>query len=415
MKAKSYSVSLFFQHKVKMKGTDLSPICLTINLKGGIQFRRRLKLYSTKDNFEKALSFTGGNEEVKELRKEMNNYVAKAEVILDRLSNPTKEIFTKYFTSETGLSFSNKKTDITFYFNDTIEELKKENRISTSIGYKLARNSLLRFKKRIFFEDIDQRFVKEYGNWITEQGYTRTTAGIYLKYLRALLNKVVKDGMVINKHNPFQNFSTGSRVKSKEVLYPDQIKKLWEYQPVGIREERAKDYFFFSYLMSGLNFKDVCYLKYSNINGDMLSFVRSKTKNTNRKAKEIKVYLHPEAKKIIEKRGNKFLTPETYIFPITNGYKNYADMETARHRNKRVINKMLTNIGKKLEFNVHVCLGIARHSFATTLKLNGTPISFISDALGHSNSIITEHYLKALPDEKYKMLSESLLNFNTIT
>ncbi len=52
-----------------------------------------------------------------------------------------------------------------------------------------------------------------------------------------------------------------------------------------------------------------------------------------------------------------------------------------------------------------------RHSFATRLKLDGTPTAFIGDALGHSSGAVTAYYLKTLPDSKYKQMSENLLKF----
>jgi integrase/recombinase XerD len=410
MKSKNYSISLFFPHKVTLKGTNLSPINITINLRGGVQFRMRLKLYATKEDFGAAVSGKGGNSEVQELRKQMNEYISKAETILERLHYPTKESFTRLFKAETDL-FVSGKTDIIFLFNETIEQLKREERLGTADNYRMAKTSLLKFKKQIFFEEIDNRFLKDYLEWSIAQGRSRTTALIYLRVLRAIFNKAIKEGFIPNKNYPFQNFSAGRSIKSKEVLYPDDIKKFWNYKPVGIRETRAKDYFFFCYLCNGMNFKDVVYLKYSNIKGDMLSFVRAKTRLTSKTSREIKVYLHPEAKAIIERVGNKPATPDTYIFPITNGKNDYAAMEGNRKRHRKVTNQSLTKIEKKLGFNVHLCLGIGRHSFATSLKLSGTPVSFISEAMGHSNSATTEHYMKTLPDAKYKLISESLLAF----
>jgi integrase/recombinase XerD len=54
---------------------------------------------------------------------------------------------------------------------------------------------------------------------------------------------------------------------------------------------------------------------------------------------------------------------------------------------------------------------LARHSFVTRLKIDGTPTAFISEALGHSSSAVTAHYMKTLPDNKYKEMSENLLKF----
>jgi site-specific recombinase XerD len=39
------------------------------------------------------------------------------------------------------------------------------------------------------------------------------------------------------------------------------------------------------------------------------------------------------------------------------------------------------------------------------------PVSFIAEMLGHGDMTTTAHYLKTLPDENLKQLSESLLSF----
>jgi integrase len=86
-------------------------------------------------------------------------------------------------------------------------------------------------------------------------------------------------------------------------------------------------------------------------------------------------------------------------------------MEMTRSRHKRMCNKSLAAIGKKLGIDVRLCLNLARHSFATMHKILGTPTSFISDAMGHSNSAMTEHYMKSLPDENRREMSQKLLSF----
>lgn len=76
--------------------TRLSGIILTINLHGSRQFRITLKLRSTKPEFDKAISATSKNlsEEAYSVRKDLNKYLLKAEIILSRLDNPSKEVFT---------------------------------------------------------------------------------------------------------------------------------------------------------------------------------------------------------------------------------------------------------------------------------------------------------------------------------
>jgi integrase len=71
----------------------------------------------------------------------------------------------------------------------------------------------------------------------------------------------------------------------------------------------------------------------------------------------------------------------------------------------------LTLIDKKFNFDVPVTVSLVRHSVATKHKLDGTPMAFISEMLGHSATQVTEHYLESLPAENLKQMTSKLLNF----
>ncbi len=69
------------------------------------------------------------------------------------------------------------------------------------------------------------------------------------------------------------------------------------------------------------------------------------------------------------------------------------------HKIKQQINQTLKDIGAKLELSQPLNLGSARDCYANTLEKNNTDIKKISQMLGHSNVVITEHYLAGLnPD-----------------
>ena len=162
-----------------------------------------------------------------------------------------------------------------------------------------------------------------------------------------------------------------------------------------------------------MNFYDAALLKYKNIQGNMLTFIRHKTKNTTTSGgKEIKVYLHDLTKEIIKEWGNKSTAPDNFIFPLLNKNMSALQAQNTIRRYKRVSNKMLAKIGRELGFEVHLCLNLARHSYATKMKIDGVSVAAISDALGHTTTTTTEHYMKSLPNEQLKLMSSSLLNFN---
>ena len=62
------------------------------------QFLISVRLYSTKFDYDKALSGRSLTESQKSLRKNINEYVLKAESLLERLTEPSKESFLKFLS-----------------------------------------------------------------------------------------------------------------------------------------------------------------------------------------------------------------------------------------------------------------------------------------------------------------------------
>jgi integrase len=69
----------------------------------------------------------------------------------------------------------------------------------------------------------------------------------------------------------------------------------------------------------------------------------------------------------------------------------------------------LSNIRDQLKLSQPLNLGSARDCYSNTLNRNNTDIKKISQMLGHSNVIITEHYLAGLnPDDTFGINSPIL-------
>ncbi len=159
-----------------------------------------------------------------------------------------------------------------------------------------------------------------------------------------------------------------------------------------------------------MNIKDALSLKGSNVKGNVITVVRSKTSSTKQDVEEIIVFLHDEAKKIIQTWGK--LDTDDYIFPAFRGTKTDIERLKVKAVTARNLNRSLREIGEKLGFNVNLTLNLARHSFATKLNIDGVDISAIKQSLGHSSTAVTERYIKTLPVDNYRKISDNLLNFN---
>jgi len=164
---------------------------------------------------------------------------------------------------------------------------------------------------------------------------------------------------------------------------------------------------------NGINVKDMCLLKYENIKGEVLEFLRAKTARTKRKVEPIRVSLVDDLKKIIKKWGNVKKDDNTYIFHVlTEGLT--SDRETQLIQQVTgVINDHMRVIAKQLGIQTDCTTYAARHSFATILQRSGVSTEFISEAFGHSNVKTTQSYLAGFEDESKKVLFFELCFFNT--
>jgi integrase len=171
------------------------------------------------------------------------------------------------------------------------------------------------------------------------------------------------------------------------------------------------DYWIFIYFCNGLNVKDMAKLRYKNMQGDFLHFLRSKTEFTKNTTEEIRVPLNDVAKAIIKKYGNKAINQDAYIFPILQpGITAQREYELIQQATG-LINDHMKLVAAELGINAKVTTYVARHSFSTVLKRSGASIEYISEALGHSDIKTTQNYLASFEDDTKKQTNSVLANF----
>jgi integrase len=247
-----------------------------------------------------------------------------------------------------------------------------------------------------------------------DNGNSITTIGIYLRSLRTLFNNAIADGLLTKEYYPFgkkrYEIPTGNNIK--KALSLKDIGAIFHYKAkAGSMADRAKDYWIFMYLCNGINVKDMSLLKYENIKGDIIEFIRAKTARTKRKVEPIRVNLTDELKAIISKWGNKKADGNTFIFPILeNGLTPERERQLIQQMT-HVINSYMKDIAGTLEIDKDVTTYFARHSFATVLQRSGASVSFISEALGHSSPKTTQSYLAGFEDESKKETLKALTAF----
>lgn len=299
-------------------------------------------------------------------------------------------------------------------YEDYIEKLTNEERISTASSYQCSLNSLKSYAPGLSFEMVNVDFLERYERWMLDKDKTATTIGIYLRPLRSIYNMAISEGLIPVELYPFgkRKYVIPSGKGVKKALNIKDVKAILDYAvPAGSSIERAKDYWLFSYLCNGINVKDMAKLKYSDIDGDFLYFTRSKTeRSTKGNSKRVSVYLMPEAKEIIKRQGNR-KSLDAYIFPILSKGMTAQDAYKAVQQCTQTINKYMKQIADDLDIDKKVTTYTARHTFSTVMKRSGASVEFIQEALGHTDKSTTEAYLDSFEEDTKKQFSKKLLEF----
>lgn len=373
-----------------------------------ITFNRQRKYFATKIEltpveFEATMYAKRRTPEQKSVYKKLSGLLTKANNVIEDLSVFTFEGFEQLYFEQ-----RNTRNSVSFAFDKYIEELEAEERISTAVSYKCAKHSIEGFKKGLTFAEITPQLLKKYQNVMLQEGKSISTVGIYLRSLRAIYNqqKINPDIYPFGDENKGKYFIPTSR-NIKKALTIEEVATLYNYETkLGSTKDMAKDYWVFLYLCNGMNVKDFCLLTWENIDGDILTYNRAKTKRNKKEQKPIVVSLKAETLGIIKKWGQPSIVPNAYIFPHLN-HKMSATEEYATYQQlTKTINKYIKQIATEAGINKNVTTYFARHSFATVLKRSGANTELIKELLGHSNVNVTESYLDSFMNEHIQQKTE---------
>ena len=192
--------------------------------------------------------------------------------------------------------------------------------------------------------------------------------------------------------------------------------KLVEAEILEYHLNWARQMFLFSFFASGVNFKDMAFLKETNIETKFLQdgkaqkfiiFNRLKTDEG------ISVPLTEPIKKILIWAKANTTNKNEYLLPIITNNKLTGEKLTnhINQRRKR-LNMHLRTIAENLEFPdglLKLSSYYARHSYATTMLRNGVQVEKISEALGHTSIKTTQIYLESFGIDELAKLNENLL------
>ena len=361
--------------------------------------------WNEKDNKVRA-SFPNSGMVNASIRKALSNattLIAENEdEILNLNIDDLKELISKKLFGDNPKSLKG-STFLFKYTQEQIDRLRIANRIGTADSYKQTLTSFKKFlnHRDIPLSKINLKFILDYEAKCKGEGMKVNSIGVYLRTLRAIVNRAINDGILNRNNYPFNNYSIKSEKTAKRAISKEDIQKIidLELEP-GSKLWDSLNYFIFMFHLRGMNFIDMAYLKFENLKEGRIEYRRIKT------GKLYSIKLTDKAQQIVDHYTKDRTYSETdYLFPILpTNLKNNVEKERSKFKDqRRYFNKSLKKIAKLCRIEVSLTTYVTRHTWASMAKFAGIAPAIIGESLGHSDLKTTQTYLanfdnKALDD-----------------
>lgn len=288
-----------------------------------------------------------------------------------------------------------------------VEEMKKSQRFGNSRSYYGVLGTLKKYhnNRGLRFDELNYDYLKKFEiYYLSKEGNSLNGLAAYMRTIRAIYNEGIKVGLIDKEAYPFAEYKIRMTPTEKSAITLEHVKSIVRLELKSDHELfHVRNYFLASYLLYGISFIDMAFLKLENIVDGRIKFQRKKT------SKIYDIKITNQLNEILE-----FYTEdkqaEDFIFPIIKRDTleiQYRDVDWARKRYNKGLKKLALLCGIDQRLTSYV----SRHSFATQAMFQNVPLQAISVMLGHSRLTTTQIYLKSLPSNVLDDYNEKLSVF----
>ena len=291
------------------------------------------------------------------------------------------------------------------FVGSIISQLQKNSQHKSWQHYRSTLGSFMRFRKGSDFpiSMMDAAMIESYEAYLKQEDVCRNTSSFYLRILRAIYNRAVEQGLVVQKY-PFRHVYTGIDKTRKRAVSFDIVKQI---KRLDLKDspssDLAKDAFLLSFYLRGISFVDLAHLKKSDIQEGFLRYRRRKTRQ------QIIVKWEPQMQALVDKYS-AITGDSPYLFPfLSDGGSGQKSSQQIYHNVESRITYHLRKIGKMIGLDTNLTLYVARHTWASAARERQLPISEISLALGHDSETTTQIYLRSIQTSVVDQFNSKML------
>ena len=217
------------------------------------------------------------------------NYRNLKTLILDKLSRAEKIILelddegNPYTVDDivSKIQVDKRSKQLFQYTEDLIKRMTKSGSTGNARVYENALNVFKKYRndKDIEFNALTYKVLQDFLDYLKGEGCKTNTISVYLRTLRAIYNRAIKEKAAQEALYPFKKLTIKSEKTQKRAISKDDINKIRELElEEGSELDKARDYFLFSFNTRGMNFVDMAYLKVKDITDERIHYARQKTK-----------------------------------------------------------------------------------------------------------------------------------------
>ncbi len=375
---------------------------LTVRVVDGkqVQYLNLEKL--TQDQYNMVFVDKSLDPECQEFRKKCNGYISKCERIYSQMGVYDRKEFKRLFflkDDEQPSPTHNLSVVEMFERYAAVNDLK----LKTKQHYRMVGRILNTFQPGLKITEITPDFLKKFESFKRDAGCSLATVNSYNRDLRSLIRYYTFEDKIIPQSYSYPygrgRYVIGSYFPKKLVPGRDEIQKVLEFKDIDNKDlEYARDIWALLYNLNGMNIGDLLWMKKSDTKGKYILYQRRKTLTTRKNnITPITVPVTPDIENLIKRVENK---DSEYLLGLVQDDYDEQRYENKLRKIRKKLNGNLTIISERLNLSVPLKLETARDCYASTLLREGISKDDISVMLGHSNSVVTEHYLSGIDLEK---------------
>ena len=362
-----------------------------------------VKLFDKEWDFDKGkVNKTHPNS--KQLNLNLKKRLLELEKSLLEINSESEEVSVKELKEMLLNGNKTVKNNLLEFANKEIKNLIDKEKFGNAQSYQTAVNRLIGFTgKELTIDKISFSLLSDFDTQLIKDGLSVNSVAVYMREIRALLNKAIKKKLLSKELYPFDDYKIKTEKTVNRPISQSELHTVKQYSlTVGSRLWHSRNMFLLIFNLIGISFIDLSLLKHYSIQGDRVLYRRRKTGTL------YSIKLTAEALRIInlyKDENSEFLISYLRI----DGIPKKLERKTIA-QNLKTCNKYLKRLGKLCELPIPLTTYVARYTWANVAKSLGYPKDQIAEALGHEygnriTGIYLDNYGNEVIDEMNKKVT----------